>query len=142
MIKLKQNVTHTFTGKDIRDPVAPDITYCCKAYRPEGWTEKVIEYLESEATKIDLAFDLIGSLLLWIEQDGQKYNIGSREGAIALRDSVESQAAGYGDLFIRRLAVALYDQQVKMERERLGNYETPLMPSSDGMSQELSTSAA
>lgn len=138
---LRYNATHSFTGQEIGDAGAPEMVYGCRAYRADGWTDKVIAFFEGEGQDTDLALDVVGLSLVWIEQDGERYPITDRDGAVALQEAIEEQNPGYGGIFIRRLAVAVYDQQSKFENERLGNSVRRSEPSDDGKTDERSLSA-
>lgn len=145
MLKLKYKATTTFTSADIGDMAEPEIIYHVWANRPDGWTDKCMAFFkegEKGRYDTDLALDIVGLSLTAVEQDGERWPVEGREGAEALRDSVEEQNPGYGDAFIHRLAISIFDQQIKRENDRLGNSEKPLTDSVNGKSKKKSKSPA
>jgi hypothetical protein len=146
MINLNYRQTHTFSGSDIASTMGDaglnDVTYECLTYRPEGWSELVSAFARGEGKDIDLAYEIIGGLLVSIEQSGERHLIGNKSRAIDLRDSIEAQAEGHGDTFIKSLAWAIFSQQMVVEREHLGNSERPSAALENGNRKKRERSAA
>lgn len=134
-IELTYRATTSFSSDDIRDVADNEpLVYEIWANRPTGWTAKAKAFLESGADNVDLALDIVGLSLVAVSQAGQRYPCAGRGGAEALRETIEAQNPGYGDDFIRTLAVSIFDQQLKREDARLGNSKTPSAQSADGSS--------
>lgn len=143
MLKLNYKATTTFTSADIKDLADNEpITYEVWANRPDGWTAAYKAFFESEGDSAALALDALALSLVAVSQGGERWPIDGRDGAAALRDSVEAQNPGYGDYFVRNLAMAVFDQQIQREDRRLGNSEAPLPASKNGNGREKSKLAA
>lgn len=143
MLKLNYRATTTFSSADIKDMADNEpILYEVWANRPDGWTATCKAFFEADGENAELALDVVGLSLVSVGQGGERWPVAGREGAVELRDSVEAQNPGYGDYYIRSLALAIFDQQVRREDERLGNSETPLPASVNGNGQKRSKSPA
>lgn len=137
MLKLNYKATCTFTSIDLKDMAeSKPITYEVWANRPDGWTATCKAFFESGGESEELALDIVGLSLVSVAQAGERHPCAGREGAETLRDTIEAQNPGYGSYFIRSLAVAIFDQQIKREDERLGNSSKPSPPSGDGSNHE------
>jgi len=143
MLNLKYRATATFTSADIKDLAENEpIFYEVWANRPDGWTAKCKAFFESNGDDTELGLDVVGLSLVSVAQDGEKWPCVGRDGAQALRESIEAQNPGYGDYFIRNLTVAIFDQQISREDSRLGNSSEPLTPSVNGSKKKKSRSVA
>ena len=140
---IKYQSIHTFTGADIanvmNDAGIRDVAFTCLTYRPQGWTDAIREF--SQTNDIELAYKIIGDILLKIEQDDETHLIANPERVKELRDSIERQATGHGDGFITNLVYALFERQTVIEGRRLGNSKEPLPATENGNGKKREKSA-
>ena len=138
--KFKYKLTHSFTGRDIEDVAAPEIEYTVLSHRPDGWTQKILDFRESEWQNAGLACEILAGLIDHITYEGKQYPA-TIEDVTGWRDMAEEQAPGQGDSYICKLATAVWLKQREFEDDRLGNFETPPEPSSNGTSGAKSKQA-
>lgn len=132
-MKLAYKPTYKFTSLDIFDAADSDpITYEAHARQSGEWAALYQEWSKSDYEDTDRALDLIGLALVSVSQNGERWPINGREGAEALRAAVEADNPGYGDLFIKHLAIGHYNFHFRRLDELLGNSKTPSASSADG----------
>lgn len=140
---IKYNPVYSFTSDDIASEMwdfgLEGVIFTCLTYRPAGWTEKVRKLFDNEDS--DLACEVVGDILIKLEQGENTHLIGSIEQAKALMKDIDRQAPGHGPMFIRSLAFALFDRQTKMEQDRLKNLPQPLPVLENGNGKQEQRSA-
>ena len=138
-IKLNYNAIDTFTGADIGDYGAdPDFIYEMYSSRPNGWQDAFVDYRESN-DDLELAIRVIQTGLISISQDGNRYPLDTIEDVKAIFDAIEQGNPGQGETFIHNLAYRSSLRRFSQEAERLGNYETSLEVSENGVQQKEKT---
>jgi len=79
---------------------------------------------------------IVGLALVSVSQNGERWPIDGLDGAKELRDAIEAENPGYGDQFIRHLALAHYNYHFRRLDDLLGNSEAPSAQSADGNSPD------
>ena len=135
MIKLNYNATYTFNSTDIRDLADSEpITYECWINRQPGWTDTAKKFLDSGGESTDLAIRLVSLSLVTVSQSGEAWPIDGETGVREIMTAVDAtNPPGAGAVFVRALAMSIFDQQLAQEQVRLKNSATPLTPAANGV---------
>ena len=142
MIKLIYNPTYTFTNRDIFDASDSEITYEAWSRQTPDWAKLALEWKEDEGQDVERALELVAMGIVSVSQNGERYPLGGREGAEALRDAIEEQNPGQGDTFIKHLAWGHNSYHFRRLRDLVGNSAAPSPESSDGKILQTSKLAA
>lgn len=135
MIKLNYKSTYTFTSLDIFDYADTEpITYEAYARLGSDWAAKAREWLVNDPENVETALDIVGLAIVSVSQGGERFALHGRAGAEALRATIEADNPGYGDTFIKHLALGHYALHFRRGEERLGNSEKPSVQSTGGTS--------
>jgi len=128
MLKLNYKLTHTFTGRDIKDAAMPDLIYKARIHHPPGWYDAVLELIESEWDNTEAACKILDGVIISITQDSEVIVFKAQE----LLETVETQNPKMGDGYIQNLAWQVYQYQKDFEDNRLKNLPEPLPQSVNG----------
>lgn len=133
MITLHYKPTYIFSSLDIFDYADTEpIIYEAYARQSPNWAMLCRDWLKDESEDVERALEIVGMAIVSVEQGGEKFQLHGIEGAKALRDAVEAENPGYGDVFVKHLALGHYALHFRRLDERLGNSPNGLEPSSGG----------
>lgn len=142
VIKINYKPTYKFSSFDIFDAADSEpITYEAHARLPGEWAALHVAWRNGNYEDTNQALDIIGLALVSVAQGGERWPIEGRAGAEALRDAVEADNPGYGDQFIKHLALGHYNYHFRRLESLLGNSEAPSASSADGSSPNTSSGA-
>lgn len=134
-IKLSYNPTYTFSLADAMDASETQMTFEAHSRQASAWSRLTRAWLDDEAQDVGRALEIVGQGIIAVSQDGQRYPLGGREGAEALRDAIEAENPGYGDEFIKNLALGFFNHHFQRLGEMMGNSSKPSPASGDGSTQ-------
>jgi hypothetical protein len=133
-MKLIYNPTYEFNSADIFDNSEPPILYEAHSRQSPEWAALCREWLRDGAEDASRALEIVGRAIVSVSQNGEKFPLAGREGAEALREAIEANSPGYGDTFIKHLAIGHYNYHFNQLDDKLGNWPGPSLPSGDGES--------
>lgn len=108
-IKLNYNATYTFTSAEIYDATQPILIFTAITRPTTQWANLYRTWIKAGAEDASQAIEIVGRVIVGVEQDGQYFAIEGREGAEALHAAIEEASPGYGDAFIINLAIGHYN---------------------------------
>lgn len=142
MIKINYKPTYSFTSLDIFDYADTDpITYEAHARQSPEWAALCRDWVRDGAEDVSRALEIVGLAFVSVSQDGQRYPLDGLNGAEALRAAVEADNPGYGDQFIKHLALAHYNYHFRRLDDLAGNSAGPSARSADGKRRSKSNGA-
>lgn len=133
MIKL--NLTHEFSGRDIRDAAAPDIIYRAYIHWSFDARDKALSFIRDGIKDTQQALEALSLLLVSITHDDQIYPV-NLEWLKEYKDDIEEQNAGMSDWYICQLARDIINYQWNFTDKRLKNSQRPLTVSENGNGQK------
>lgn len=119
--QLKYNPIFRFSSGQIFDATETPLSFEAHTRQSSEWAALAHEWIRGGAEDVERALDLIGMAIIAVSQEGQRYPLGGREGAEALRTAIEESSPGSGDTFIKHLALGHYHLHFRTLEERLGN---------------------
>lgn len=132
MINLVYNATYTIAAEELFDAGGDGIQYEVHSRQSGEWAAACRDWLRAGGDDTGAALDIIALAFVAVRQNGERWALGSREQAEALRDAIEAQAPGYGDQFVRHLALAHYNHHFARLERQLGNSKLPSARSGAG----------
>ncbi|GIK36569.1 MAG: hypothetical protein BroJett011_04020 [Chloroflexota bacterium] len=121
MIKLNYTPTYQFSSAEIFDATDQPLEFAAHSRLPAAWAALAKAWITSGSEDADVALTLVGMALVSVSQDGETYPIAGREGAEALRDAIEAASPGFGETFIKHLALGHYHLHFRRLEQRLKN---------------------
>jgi hypothetical protein len=142
MIKLNYNPTYIFTTADVFDNTEPPIIFESPSRLSPEWAAMTRNWIRDGAKDIGQALEIVGLAIVAVSQNGERFPLEGREGATALRKAIDLSSPGYGDTFIKHLALGHYNYHFNRLEDKLGNSRQPSPVSGGGANGVKSKSAA